>query len=90
MHGLSVLYKNSSGYVFHSHSSYARGIDMRDTAYQYLDLLPKGGDGAALSPKRRDETDQRPTMAWLRMHDEYEADWDTLTTILRCNRRARE
>jgi len=58
--GVSVFYKDSSGAIFHTYSSYARGIDMLNNAYHYLDLTPKG----------RDEGDG--IMRWLRRGDEYE------------------
>lgn len=57
--GISVFYKNKAGEVFHTYSCYARGIDMMNNAYHYLDLTPKG----------RDEGDG--IMAWLRRNDEY-------------------
>jgi predicted dithiol-disulfide oxidoreductase (DUF899 family) len=60
--GISVFYKNGSGDVFHTYSSYARGLDMLVGAYNYLDLVPKG----------RDEGDLPWTMAWLRHHDRYD------------------
>jgi predicted dithiol-disulfide oxidoreductase (DUF899 family) len=60
--GISVFYKNSEGDVFHSYSCYARGLDMLNGAYHYMDLLPKG----------RDEDDLDFTMAWLRRQDQYE------------------
>ena len=60
--GVSVFYKNAGDQVFHTYSCFQRGVDMLNAAYHYLDLTPKG----------RDEADQRPTMAWLRRHDEYE------------------
>ena len=60
--GISVFYKNPEGEVFHSYSCYARGLDMLNGAYHYLDLLPKG----------RDEDDLDFTMAWLRRHDQYD------------------
>ncbi len=56
--GVSVFYRNSGG-VFHTYSCYARGIDMLNTTYQYLDLTPKG----------RDE-DDGPQL-WVRHHDRY-------------------
>jgi len=59
--GISVFYKNSEGDVFHSYSCYARGLDMLNGAYHYMDLLPKG----------RDEDDLDFSMAWLRRHDQY-------------------
>lgn len=57
--GLSVFAKDSEGTVFHTYSAYARGIDMVNVAYHYLDLVPKG----------RDEGDQK--QFWVRRHDEY-------------------
>jgi predicted dithiol-disulfide oxidoreductase (DUF899 family) len=60
--GVSVFYKDPKGSVFHTYSAYARGIDMLNTAYHYLDLVPKG----------RDETELEFTQAWVRRHDEYE------------------
>ena len=40
-HLASVFFKDSKGTVFHTYSAYARGIDLVNTAYNYLDLLPK-------------------------------------------------
>ncbi len=60
--GVSVFYRDPSGAVFHTYSSYARGIDMLNTAYHYLDLVPKG----------RDEDDLEFTQSWVRHHDRYE------------------
>ena len=61
--GISVFCKDPAGTVFHTYSCYARGLDMMNAAYHYLDLVPKG----------RDEADQRPyPMAWLRYRDSYE------------------
>src|ERR1700686_1434380 len=57
--GVSVFCKDAAGNVFRTYSAYARGIDMLNTAYHYLDLVPKG----------RDE-DSRGRY-WLRRHDEY-------------------
>ena len=56
--GMSVFAK-ANGTVFHTYSAYARGIDLLNTAYNYLDLVPKG----------RDEGDQG--QSWVRRHDEY-------------------
>ena len=39
--GVSVFYKDPAGRVFHTYSAYARGIDMLNVAYHYLDLVPK-------------------------------------------------
>jgi predicted dithiol-disulfide oxidoreductase (DUF899 family) len=59
--GMSVFYKDDHGPVFHTYSSYARGIDLLNTAYNYLDLVPKGRDEEGLN-----------TQAWVRRHDEYD------------------
>jgi predicted dithiol-disulfide oxidoreductase (DUF899 family) len=58
--GISVFAK-ADGAVFHTYSSYARGLDMVNGAYHLLDLTPKG----------RDETGPH-NMAWVRHHDKYE------------------
>ena len=60
--GLSVFFKDGDGQVFHTYSCYARGLEPLITAYNYLDLVPKG----------RDEDDLEFTMAWVRLHDSYE------------------
>lgn len=55
--GMSVFYADESG-VFHTYSSYARGIDLLNAAYNYLDLVPKGRDEGGRSQfwvRRRDE-----------------------------------
>ncbi|WP_394831360.1 DUF899 domain-containing protein [Pendulispora rubella] len=60
MPGISVFYKDANGTVFHTYSTYSRGIDMMNTAYHYLDLVPKGRD---------EETGGG--MSWLRYRDRY-------------------
>jgi predicted dithiol-disulfide oxidoreductase (DUF899 family) len=62
MPGISVFYKDDSGNVFHTYSSYARGCETLLTTYNVLDLVPKG----------RDEDTLDFTMAWVRYHDQYE------------------
>jgi predicted dithiol-disulfide oxidoreductase (DUF899 family) len=59
--GISVFYKDASGTIFHTYSCYARGLDMLNVAYHYLDLTPKG----------RDEEGLPFPMAWVRYHDAY-------------------
>jgi len=59
--GISVFHKQGDD-VFHTYSCYSRGIDMMNTAYHYLDLVPKG----------RDEANLQHSMAWLRRRDEYD------------------
>jgi predicted dithiol-disulfide oxidoreductase (DUF899 family) len=41
---VSVFYQDKEGDVFHTYSTYGRGIDILNTAYNYLDLVPKGRD----------------------------------------------
>src|SRR5689334_995188 len=59
--GLSVFYKDEDGSVFHTYSTYARGLDQLVDTYSFLDLTPKG----------RDE-DPKDTMSWVRRHDQYD------------------
>ena len=40
--GISVFAKGENGGVFHTYSCYARGLDALNSAYQLLDLVPKG------------------------------------------------
>jgi predicted dithiol-disulfide oxidoreductase (DUF899 family) len=61
--GVSVFFKDSRGRVFHTYSAYARGIDMLNVAYHYLDLVPKG----------RDEAGHDFPQFWVRRHDEYDS-----------------
>ena len=60
--GMSVFYKNEKGEIFHTYSAYARGIDMFNTAYHYLDACPKG----------RDEESLPFVQAWVKHHDRYD------------------
>ncbi len=60
--GVSVFYKDNSGTIYHTYSTFSRGLDMVNGAYHYLDLVPKG----------RDEDLLPWTMEWLRHHDKYE------------------
>ena len=60
MPGLSVFYKDTNGDVFHTYSTYGRGLDMLIGTYHFLDLTPKG----------RDENPESP-MEWIRRHDDY-------------------
>ena len=56
--GVSVFFKDPAGDLFHTYSAYARGIDLVNTAYNYLDLLPKGRD-------------EEEPLDWIRHHDKY-------------------
>jgi predicted dithiol-disulfide oxidoreductase (DUF899 family) len=60
--GASVFCKNDAGEVFHTYSTYGRGLDMFLGAYHFLDIAPKG----------RDEDGLAWPMAWVRHHDRYE------------------
>jgi predicted dithiol-disulfide oxidoreductase (DUF899 family) len=61
--GVSVFYKDEDGEVFHTYSTYARGLDALLGANHYLDITPEGrNDGAYPNwPRRRDEYDMAPT-----------------------------
>lgn len=61
MPGLSVFARDTAGAVYHTYSTYARGLDPLIGAYTLLDLVPKG----------RNE-DPEATMEWVRHHDRYE------------------
>lgn len=60
--GISVFLKDEADNIYHTYSCYARGLDMLNGTYHYLDLTPKG----------RDEGDLTFPMAWIRRHDQYE------------------
>ena len=58
--GLSVFTKDESGEVYHTYSTYARGLDSLVGAYTLLDFVPKGRDEGSV-----------PNMGWVRHHDRY-------------------
>lgn len=62
MPGFSAFVKDELGAVHHTYSTYARGLDMLNTAYNILDLMPKGRDEDAL---------ENP-MSWVRHRDRYD------------------
>jgi predicted dithiol-disulfide oxidoreductase (DUF899 family) len=57
--GISVFVKDGDGRIYHTYSTYMRGLDMLNVAYHYMDLVPKGRDeaegAAAVWVRRRDE-----------------------------------
>jgi predicted dithiol-disulfide oxidoreductase (DUF899 family) len=61
--GISVFYKDDAGEVFHTYSTYGRGVEVMMGTYNLLDLTPKG----------RDERDVPYKMEWVRHHDRYGA-----------------
>lgn len=61
--GASVFYKDSAtGDIFHTYSTYSRGLDAMMSTYVLLDLVPKG----------RDEDRFTFGMEWVRHHDRYD------------------
>jgi predicted dithiol-disulfide oxidoreductase (DUF899 family) len=62
--GISVFYKDTGGDVFHTYSSYGRGLEQLVGTYMILDMVPKG----------RDEDKLGFTMEWVRHHDRYGTD----------------
>jgi predicted dithiol-disulfide oxidoreductase (DUF899 family) len=59
--GISAFYKDAEGAVYHTYSTYGRGIEMANATYQLLDMMPRGRDEAQLSTP----------MAWVGYKDEY-------------------
>jgi predicted dithiol-disulfide oxidoreductase (DUF899 family) len=62
--GISVFYKDTGGSVFHTYSSYGRGVEPLVGTYMILGMVPKG----------RDEDHLGFTMEWVRHHDRYGTD----------------
>lgn len=62
--GVSVFVRRDDG-IFHTYSTYARGLDILIGAYNWLDLTFKG----------RDEEGLAHHMAWVRPHDRYDNDY---------------
>lgn len=60
--GISVFYKDDAGDVFHTYSTFGRGVEVMMGTYPLVDLTPQGRDEAGLSY----------TMEWVRHHDRYE------------------
>jgi len=58
--GISVFVRDGED-IYHTYSTYARGLDPYNTSYQLLDIVPKG----------RDEDDQPYRQDWVKRHDEY-------------------
>jgi predicted dithiol-disulfide oxidoreductase (DUF899 family) len=58
---LSVFYKDADGGIFHTYSTYGRGVEVLMGTYRILDLVPKG----------RDEDHLSFEMEWVRHHDRY-------------------
>jgi predicted dithiol-disulfide oxidoreductase (DUF899 family) len=58
---LSVFYKDAAGDIFHTYSTYGRGLESLIGTYNILDLVPKG----------RDEDHLTFPMEWVQYHDRY-------------------
>ena len=68
-HGLSVFLRDGDS-IFHTYSTYARGVDLLLNTYNYLDLTPLGRQEDWEEPPGRSNS---PFLAWVRHHDKYDA-----------------
>jgi predicted dithiol-disulfide oxidoreductase (DUF899 family) len=62
--GVSAFILDDAGQVFHTYSTYGRGVELMMGAYELIDITAKG----------RDEDELPYTMAWVRHHDRYDAE----------------
>lgn len=62
MSGRSIFYKDATGAIFHTYSSFARGGEPVLGTYALLDMTPKG----------RQENISGNLTDWVRLHDRYE------------------
>lgn len=60
--GISVFARDEDGTVYHTYSTYGRGVEVVMGTYPLLDLTPKGRDEAGLDYG----------MEWVRHHDRYD------------------
>ena len=58
--GISAFRRGDDGAIYHTYSTYARGLDVVNGTYHLLDLTSKG----------RDEDPEHP-MSWVKRHDRY-------------------
>ena len=63
--GMSAFFRDADGQIYHTYSSYARGLDSLVGAYNFLDLAPLGRNEAGLAF----------SMAWVRHHDRYDENY---------------
>ena len=59
--GISVFARDAAGNIYHTYSTYGRGVEVAMGTYHLLDLVPKGRDESALENG----------MEWVRHHDRY-------------------
>jgi|SRR5271155_460162 len=57
--GASIFYKDAAGDIFHTYSTYARGLDILLGAYNWIDMTPLG------------RHEEGHGMGWVRHHDKY-------------------
>lgn len=60
--GVSVFARDAAGAIYHTYSTFGRGVEFIMGTYAILDLVPKGRDEASLDYG----------MAWVRHHDRYD------------------
>ena len=60
--GISFFYKDDAGEVFHTYSTFGRGVEAMMMTYDMLDMAPQG----------RGEEQDAHGMQWVRHHDRYE------------------
>lgn len=60
MFGVSLFARDDAGAIFHTYSTYHRGVELLVGAFNWLDLAPKG------------RNEEAGTMSWVHLHDEYE------------------
>lgn len=68
--GISVFARDPAGNIYHTYSTYGRGVEVVMATYHLLDLVPKG----------RDEDGLEYDMGWIRYHDRYDQSADVVAT----------
>jgi len=68
--GFSVFAKGANGDIYHTYSTYGRGVEQFMGMYTVLDVTPKGRD---------EEPDKVFKMDWVRYHDSYDQVADAVT-----------
>ncbi len=62
MHGCSAFVKDTKGDIYHTYSTYARGVEALNGAFHFLDITAKGRD---------EDWANGDTSSWIRLHDQY-------------------
>jgi predicted dithiol-disulfide oxidoreductase (DUF899 family) len=63
MHGCSAFIRDDKGDMYHTYSTYARGVEALNGAFHYLDITAKGRD---------EDWSKGDTSHWIRHHDKYD------------------